>query len=363
MFRGLIVAASVFVSMTACSAASPPPPPIKTVSAPTNSVSLPSSANVAPDPQLPAPSASVQTPLPTPPTHPGRPEAAERVLFLATHLRTTDLREACPVTLDEVSRVRCLISLRYADENESKKLALTLYEETGSLAGLLPEETNQDGKGKKIQLKPARPIGRNKEHLQWILDAMRDYARFLQELNKRASRPVLMRDRPLDFRFFYTEEGGTPSAFAVGRNVGYNLNGTVNVHAEAVRDTLFHEIFHLNDVWQDNFSARLLAPIEMRILERCKNNVKCLGPYAPTDTTMNGKPYAFIDGGNGKEYAAELALRYFREQRLMIDGKPLPIPAFKCGPAENQEALTLMTDTFFGGVDLVPACDAPIAQP
>jgi len=78
---------------------------------------------------------------------------------------------------------------------------------------------------------------------------------------------------------------------------------------------------------------------------------------------MNGKPYAFIDGGSGKEYAAELALRYFREQRLMIDGKPLPIPAFKCGPAENQEAMTLIIDTFFGGVDLVPACLAPSAQP
>jgi hypothetical protein len=280
------------------------------------------------------------------------------VLFLATHLRTTDLREACPVTMQEVPRVRCLISLRYADEVESKKLALTLYEETGSLAGLLPEETNQNSKGKKVQLKPGRPIGRNKEHLQWILDAMREYARFFRELSQRQKKPILMQDRPLDFRFFYTEDGGTPSAFAVGRNIGYNLHGTVNVHDEAVRDTLFHEIFHLNDVWQDNFSARALAPIENRILSTCRGRVKCLEPYAPTDTTMNGKPYAFTDGGSGKEYAAELALRYFREQRLMIDGKPLPIAAFKCGPPENKEAMDLLIDTFFGGVDLVPPCNA-----
>jgi hypothetical protein len=291
-----------------------------------------------------------------PPTHPGRAEAAERVLFLATHLRTTDLREACPVTLAEVPRIQCLISLRYADENESKKLALALYEETGSLAGLLPEETNVDGKGKKVRLKPARPIGRNKEHLVWILDATREYTRFFQELNRRQKKPIVMTDRPLDFRFFYTEEGGTPSAFAVGRNIGYNLNGTLNVHDEAVRDTLFHEIFHLNDVWQDKFSSRVLAPIESRILAFCKGNLKCLTPYAPTDTTMNGQPYAFTDGGNAKEYAAELALRYFREQRLMIDGKPLPIPAFKCGPPENGEAMALVVDAFFGGVDLVPGC-------
>jgi hypothetical protein len=309
--------------MVACSAAptNPPPPPSPIASAPAPVASVASAPVATEPPPTVAPSPA---PEPTPPTHPGRAEAAERVLFLATHLRTNDLREACPVALPEVPRIRCLISLRYADEPDAKKLALTLYEETGSLAGLLPEESTLDGKGKKVQLKPARPIGRNKQHLVWIIDAMREY--------------------------------GTPSAFAVSQNIGYNLNGTVNVNDEAVRDTLFHEIFHLNDVWQENFSARLLAPIETRIISRCQNRQKCLEQYAPTDTTMNGKSYAFTDVGNGKEYAAELALRYFREQRLMIDGKPLPVQAFKCGPPENAEAMTLLVDTFFGGVDLVPAC-------
>jgi hypothetical protein len=285
-----------------------------------------------------------------------RAEAAERVLFLATHLRTTELREACPATLAEVPRIRCLLSLRYADETESKKLALVLYDETGSLAGLLPEETTEDGRGQKVQLKPARPIGANRQHLQWILDAMREYTRFLDALRVRQKRPVAMRDRPLDFRFFYTDKGGSPSAFAVGQNIGYNLFGAVNVHDEAVRDTLFHEIFHLNDAWHEGFSARALAPIEARILERCKGERRCLLPYAPTDTTMNGKLYAFIDGGTGREYAAEIALRYFREQRLALEGKPLPIPPFKCGPPENAEAMTLVADEFFGGVDVIPEC-------
>lgn len=346
------VVAFVLACVAACSGTPPNPLPTTALPAPTTSAAPAASTSLPPPPS----SASAPPPQPTPPTHPGRAEAAERVLFLATHLRTTELREACPVTLAEVPRIRCLISLRYADEIESKKLALTLYEETGSLAGLLPEETNEDGKGKKVRLRPARPIGRNKEHLIWIVDAMREYTRFFQELTRRQKTPIVMNDRPLDFRFFYTEEGGTPSAFAVGRNIGYNLNGTLNVHDEAVRDTLFHEIFHLNDVWQDKFSTRVLAPIEARILATCKGNVKCLAAYAPTDTTMNGKPYAFTDRGNAKEYAAELALRYFREQRLMIDGKPLPIPAFKCGPPENAEAMALMADAFFGGVDLVPEC-------
>jgi len=178
----------------------------------------------------------------------------------------------------------------------------------------------------------------------------------LGEIRKRAGKEIAMTDRPIDFRFFYTDKGGAPSAFAVGRNVGYNLYGSVNVSAEAVRDTLFHEIFHLNDVWKDGFSGRSIAPLEAEILNRCRNDQRCLTPYAPTDTTMSGKLYAFVDGGGGREYTAELALRYFREQRLLLEGKPLPIPAFKCGPPENAKTMKLLSDEFFGGVDLVEAC-------
>ena len=280
------------------------------------------------------------------------------MLFLATHLRTTELREACPDTLAEAPRVRCLISLRYADEVASKKLALELYDETGSLAGLLPEEETEDGRGQKVRLRPARPIGRNRDHLAWILAAMRGYAKFFAALEARTGKPVGMRDRPLDFRFFYTEKGGAPSAFAVNQNVGYNLYGAVNVSEEAVRDTLFHEIFHLNDAWHDGWSSRALGALHEGIVARCKADRRCLLPYAPTDTTMNGRLYAFLPRGGVREYAAELALRFFREQRLALEDKPLPLPPFKCGPPENAEAMRLLADEFFGGADLVPACGA-----
>lgn len=280
------------------------------------------------------------------------------MLFLATHLRTTDLREVCPETLAETERVRCLLSLRYADNDASKKLALTLYDETGSLAGLLPEETTEDGRGQKVRLRPARPVGQNRDHLVWIVSAMRDYARFFAGLRAHTGKPVAMQDRPLDFRFFYTEKGGAPSAFAVNQNVGYNLFGAVNVSEEAVRDTLFHEIFHLNDAWHEEWSARALGPLHARVVARCKDNRRCLFPYAPTETTMNGRLYAFLPQGGVREYAAELALRFFREQRLLLEGKPLPLPPFQCGPAENAEAMKLLADEFFGGANLVPACDA-----
>jgi hypothetical protein len=41
---------------------------------------------------------------------------------------------------------------------------------------------------------------------------------------------------------------------------------------------------------------------------------------------------------------------------LALDGKPLPIPAFKCGPPDDAEAMGLVAEEFFGGVDVVPAC-------
>ena len=95
-------------------------------------------------------------------------------------------------------------------------------------------------------------------------------------------------------------------------------------------------------------------------MARCKGDRRCLAPYAPTDTTMMGTFYAFIPNGGAREYAAEVALRYYREQRLLFEGKPLPVPPFQCGPKENAEAITLVAREFFGGVDQTPPCpDSP----
>jgi hypothetical protein len=56
-----------------------------------------------------------------------------------------------------------------------------------------------------------------------------------------------------------------------------------------------------------------------------------------------------------REYAAELALRYYRETRAILR-KDKPIAPFKCGPPENARAWTAFVAEFFAGVDLVPAC-------
>ncbi|MDC3961591.1 hypothetical protein [Polyangium jinanense] len=125
------------VAPAGCGAPPPAPPPHR--AAATASAPAPAPA-----------SASAPAPAPAPPPKSARAEAAERILYLATHLRTTELREACPETLAEAPRVRCLLSLRYADNAASKKLALDLYEETGSLAGLLPEEETEGGRGQRV---------------------------------------------------------------------------------------------------------------------------------------------------------------------------------------------------------------------
>lgn len=343
--RGVRWAAPITVLslLAACSAIDRPPPRPRPL-APPAPTAAPEAPAAAPEPAEPLPSPGDET----------TPEDAERVLFLATHLRTDGLRKACPPALARDARILCLIALRYEEDRESQKLALKLYAETGSLAGLLPEETSDDGHGGKAHLMPARPVGAYREHLQWIIAAFRDYDRFVKGLS--AHGEISFDDRPLHFRFFYSEKGGHPSAFAINRNIGYNLFGALNVSEEAVRDTLFHEIFHLNDAWHDGWSGRALAPIFDRITAGCAGKNACLAARSPTDTMKGGTYYAFDPQGGVREYAAELGLRYYREHRLVLEGKPLPVAPFKCGAPENQEAWKLVADELFGGVDLVPAC-------
>jgi hypothetical protein len=97
------------------------------------------------------------------------------------------------------------------------------------------------------------------------------------------------------------------------------------------------------------------------ILERCgaKRAMKCLAPYAPNDTTVRGGTYYAFQSNNGDtvhEYAAELAVRYFKEQSEMLRAGKLSRAAFKCGPPENARAWQSLVSEFFDGRDLVPAC-------
>ena len=73
-----------------------------------------------------------------------------------------------------------------------------------------------------------------------------------------------------------------------------------------------------------------------------------------------GTYYAFQqdNGAVVHEYAAELAVRYFKEQSEMLATGKLSRPAFKCGPSENGRAWQALVTEFFAGLDRVPACRA-----
>jgi hypothetical protein len=62
------------------------------------------------------------------------------------------------------------------------------------------------------------------------------------------------------------------------------------------------------------------------------------------------------------EYAADVGKRWYLEQRLVLAGKPVPSP-WKCARPQNAEAWRLVTDEFFGSVDLTPPCPGAARQP
>ena len=138
--------------------------------------------------------------------------------------------------------------------------------------------------------------------------------------------------------------------------VAYNFVGTLNISADAVRETMFHEIFHLNDAAHGSWSPGALGAIFDVVAKKCGTSIPCLAPYTPNETIVRGGTYYSFQPGNGvMEYAAELALRYYREQRAALRSLP-KVKAFKCGPPENGRAWTLMKDEFFAGIDATPPC-------
>jgi hypothetical protein len=151
----------------------------------------------------------------------------------------------------------------------------------------------------------------------------------------------------------------TPSAFATSWTILYNVEGSLMNGADGVRETLWHELFHLNDEQHGDWSGKTLRSDYAAIVKTCGASTRCLAPYAPNDTVVRGGTYYAFQPNNGDavhEYAAELAVRYYKEQTEMRARGKLKRRAFKCGPAENARSWQALVDEFFAGRDLVPAC-------
>lgn len=261
----------------------------------------------------------------------------------------------------EQAQVACLIAAAFAKDRRAKKLALELYQRSGSVAGLEPKRTMNGGWRGFIQLVPERPIGRHRRHLGYLVAAARDFETFFSSIKKNAPNPVRFYYRHLAYKFLRSVNRTTPSAYAKGWSVAYNVSGSLHRNAKAVRETMFHEIFHLNDRKHKDWSERALGQTFAAILKRCNRSGRlstpCLQPYAPGTTMVRGGTYYAFQPGNGVwEYAAELATRYFNEHWTLLSGRRLRKRPFKCGPKENQKSWQLFAEEFFGGVDRIPDC-------
>ena len=250
------------------------------------------------------------------------------------------------------ANIECLLAARYERDPVAAKAALELYRRTGTVAGQLPEQDFDGGYRGQLHLVPRLPQGPLRKHLEQVALALYDFDDFFARLGG-APR---FRWRALEVRFFESVGRRTPSAVATRWLVAYNVRGSLFGSEAGVRNTLFHEVFHLNDQARGGWSARALGALFDGIVRRCGEDTPCLTPYTPDLLKVRGGTYYAFQPGNGvSEYAADLARRYYVEQRAVLRGERGPRP-FKCGPAENGAAWRLLVDEFFGGVDLVPPC-------
>ena len=255
--------------------------------------------------------------------------------------------------------IACLIEARYARDAKAKAIALALYRDTGDVAGVGPDEMMDGGYRGKIHLVPELPVGPYRGHLAWVAAAMMQIDAFFSAQFADGPAPAY-RWRALAFRFVRSVKKRTPSAYAAAWSIEYNVEGSLLTSATGVRETLFHELFHLNDEQHGDWSGKALAKDYAAILAKCgAKDVRCLAAYAPNTTMVRGGTYYAFQPDNGAtvhEYAAELAVRYYGEQTEMRTAGKLMRRAFKCGPAENARAWNALVDEFFAGRDLVPAC-------
>jgi hypothetical protein len=282
------------------------------------------------------------------------------------HVDMSAISTACPLSIPAEARIRCLYDQRYKGDTKAAGIAHELFVKWQIVAGVEVAHTMDGGYRGMIKIEPAVPVGENRKHLEWVAGAFRDFDTFFAELEKLritsgassgAAYPKPYRFHPITMRFMRSvAPARTPAAYAHDWTVAYNFVGTLNINPDMVRETMFHEIFHLNDAAHGEWSRTALSSVFDFVAHKCGTSIPCLAPYTPNETIVRGGTYYSFQPGNGVlEYGAELALRYYREQRAALRSLPKVKP-FKCGPPENARAWNAIRDEFFGGVDAVPAC-------
>jgi hypothetical protein len=265
---------------------------------------------------------------------------------------------ACPDALP-AEHADCLLRLRLATDPIALELARSLYTKASTLVGpdVRRSVDGYVGEGD-VELRPAWPVGEERRHLQWLDESLDAFDSLLAAIGARATRPVTFTARPRAFAFFRTGTPSFPSAYYWDDAIRYNLDGLLNTNPRDVRETLFHELFHVNDAQRADWSTRSLGDVFDSIRAQCDAVHDCLAPFAPHESVVPGGTFYAFDPrtGNAREYGAELALRYFIEHETIVDGRTSVLEPFKCRTPENGVAWTLLVDEFFGGADLTPDC-------
>lgn len=269
-----------------------------------------------------------------------------------------DARTLLPMAPKSCSDVPCMLDAAYADDPAARAAARALFDDLGHLAGVGPDEIMDGGYRGKIHLVPELPKGKYRQHIVWVAAAFASIDAFFTELFDEQPAPAY-RWKTIALRFVRSVKKRTPSAYAFAWVIEYNVAGSLMKSEASVRETLFHELFHNNDAAHKDWSARALQGEYDAIVKKCGTKVRCLDPYAPNVTKVRGGTYYAFQPNNGNgvhEYAAELAVRYWREQTQMLRAHALGKKPFKCGPPENARAWKKLVDEFFAGRDLTPAC-------
>jgi len=267
----------------------------------------------------------------------------------------------CPKSTDRET-IRCMVERLFEGDEKAAAYAVELYDRDEIVSGVEAAYSTEVGWRGVIEFVPHLPVGKERQNLQWVAQGFADIDAVMTPMAEAGALPY--RTRGLTLKFFRSVDRTTPSAYAIDWSVAYNVDGSLFKSEEAVRETLFHELFHLNDQDHGNWSHQALSTLYEGLMSRCTAkgektpSTKCLKPFAPSKTKVKGGTYYAFTVGNGvHEYAAELALRYFQEQRAaLLDLKKKPA-RFKCGGEENAEAWDLISKEFFGGVDWVAACE------
>jgi hypothetical protein len=318
----------------------------------------------APPSSAPTQAASKPVVAPEVPTNAISVERASTLLYPEGEddtLRRKEL-EACEVG-DAPAKIICLLERRYPNKKDAA-LFITLYNTVGVVAGVELAHTREVGYRGIIQFVPEPPIGAYQQQLLWVLEGFTDIDTMLRSFETIAKQELPFRWTDLELKFYRTIKRKTPNAYATRWEVAYNVVGSMFTSQAVVTETLVHEIFHLNDEEHGVWSVKVLNTNYLKILKECAvkgkkvPDTKCLTPYSPGSVKVTGGTYySFQPGNDVREYAAELALRYYQEQHAYWrEDKKKPKP-FKCMTQDNADNWKLFVDEFFLGIDLVPECE------